>query len=34
MVINIDNSNTESKQLKTFLILQNMLDDIEITNKK
>ena len=34
MVINIYNSNTESKQSKTFLILQNMLDDIEISKKK
>ena len=32
IVINIYNSNTESEQLKT--ILQNMLDDIEISNKQ
>ena len=34
IVINIYNSNTESEQLKTFSILQNMLDDIEISNKQ
>ena len=28
IVINIYNSNTESEQLKTFSILQNMLDNI------
>ena len=34
IIINIYNSNTESEQLKTFSILQNMLDDIEISNKQ
>ena len=34
IVINIYNSNTESEQLKTFSILQNMLDNIEISNKE
>ena len=34
IVINIDNSNTESEQLKAFSILQNILDDIEICNKQ
>ena len=33
IVINIYNSNTESEQLKTFSILQN-IDDIEISNKQ
>ena len=34
IVINIYNSNTEPEQLKTFSILQNMLNDIEISNKQ
>ena len=34
IVINIYNPNTESEQLKTFSILQNMLDDIETSNKQ
>ena len=34
IVINIYNSSTESEQLKTFSILQNMLDNIEISNKE
>ena len=34
IIINIYNSNTKSKQLKTFSILQYMLDDIEISNKQ
>ena len=34
IVINIYNSNTESELLKTFSILQNMLDDIEISNEE
>ena len=34
IVINIYNSNTESEQLKTFSILQNMLDGINISNKQ
>ena len=34
IVINIYNSNTEPEQLKTFSVLQNMLDDIEISNKQ
>ena len=34
IVINIYNSNTDSELLKTFSILQNMLDDIEISNKE
>ena len=34
IVINIYNFNTESEELKTFSILQNMLDDIEISNKQ
>ena len=34
IVINKYSSNTESEQLKTFLTLQNILDDIEISNKQ
>ena len=34
IVINIHNSNTESEQIKTFPILQNMLDAIETSNKQ
>ena len=34
IVINIYNSNTELEQLKTFSMLQNMLDDIEIFKKQ
>ena len=34
IIINIYNSNTESEQLKTFSILQNMPDDTEISNKQ
>ena len=34
IVINIYNTNTESEQLKTFSIMHNMLDDIEISNKQ
>ena len=34
IVINIYNSNNESEQLKTFSILQIMLDDIETCNKQ
>ena len=34
IVINICNSNTASEQLKTFSVLQNMLDDIKISNKQ
>ena len=34
IVINIYNSSTEFEQLKTFSILQNMLGDIEISNKQ
>ena len=34
IIINIYNSNTEFEQLKTFSILQNMLDDKEISNKQ
>ena len=32
--MNIYNSNTESEQSKTFSVLQNMLDDIKISNKQ
>ena len=34
IVINKYSSNTESEQLKTFLTLQNILNDIEISNKQ
>ena len=34
IVMNIYNSNTESEQSKTFSVLQNMLDDIKISNKQ
>ena len=34
IVINIYKSNTESEQLKTFSIMQNILDDKKVSNKQ
>ena len=34
LVISIYNSNTEYEQLKTFSILKNMVDDIEVSIKQ